>query len=72
MQRMRFFSAAEKTWLPIPVEHQLRAVNVQQGNETSVMEHYRRFLAFRKTASGLRQGPRSSSAVMAQVLRLLP
>ncbi|MCY1664676.1 beta-galactosidase BglA [Rhizobium sp. SL86] len=42
------FSTAEKTWLPIPVEHQLRAVNVQQGVETSVMEQYRRFLAFRR------------------------
>jgi alpha-glucosidase len=35
-------------WLPVPVEHILRAVSVQTGDENSVLEHYRRFLAFRK------------------------
>ena len=35
-------------WLPVPVEHILRAVSVQSGDENSVLEHYRRFLAFRK------------------------
>jgi alpha-glucosidase len=37
-----------KPWLPVPVEHILRAVSVQSGDENSVLEHYRRFLAFRK------------------------
>jgi alpha-glucosidase len=37
-----------KPWLPVPVEHILRAVSVQQGDENSVLEQYRRFLAFRK------------------------
>jgi alpha-glucosidase len=32
----------------VPVEHILRAVSVQSGDEHSVLEHYRRFLAFRK------------------------
>lgn len=50
------FSTADKTWLPIPVEHQLRAVNVQQGVETSVMEHYRRFLAFRREHPAFAKG----------------
>ncbi|HCL65222.1 MAG TPA: alpha-glucosidase [Rhizobium sp.] len=42
------FSTAEKTWLPIPVEHSIHAVNTQEGDPGSVLEHYRRFLAFRK------------------------
>ncbi|MDO1581053.1 alpha-glucosidase family protein [Rhizobium oryzicola] len=42
------FSTSEKTWLPIPVEHQLRAVSAQYGDPDSVLEHYRRFLAFRR------------------------
>lgn len=41
------FSTA-KPWLPVPVEHILRSVSVQTGDENSVLEHYRRFLAFRK------------------------
>jgi alpha-glucosidase len=40
--------STEKPWLPVPVEHILRAVSVQSGDENSVLEHYRRFLAFRK------------------------
>lgn len=63
------FSAAEKTWLPIPVEHQLRAVNVQQGNETSVMEHYRRFLAFRKQHPAFAKGEIEFLPVDGAVLR---
>ncbi|NGO63833.1 alpha-glucosidase [Rhizobium daejeonense] len=42
------FSTAEKTWLPIPVEHVIKAVDTQQGREDSVLEQYRRFLAFRR------------------------
>jgi alpha-glucosidase len=50
------FSTAEKTWLPIPVEHQLRAVGAQYGDPASVLEHYRRFLVFRKQHSALAKG----------------
>lgn len=50
------FSHGEKAWLPIPVEHQLRAVTVQQGVESSVMEHYRRFLAFRREHAAFAKG----------------
>jgi alpha-glucosidase len=42
------YSTAAKTWLPIPVEHVLRAVNTQEDKPESVLEHYRRFLAFRR------------------------
>lgn len=50
------FSTAEKTWLPIPVEHVLNAVSVQEGNPDSVLEQYRRFLAFRKQHEAFAKG----------------
>jgi alpha-glucosidase len=45
-----------KPWLPVPVEHILRAVSVQSGDENSVLEHYRRFLAFRKQHPAFAKG----------------
>jgi alpha-glucosidase len=50
------FSTAERTWLPIPVEHQLKAVSAQYGDPASVLEQYRRFLAFRKANPALSKG----------------
>jgi alpha-glucosidase len=50
------FSTAEKTWLPIPVEHQLKAVGAQYGDPASVLEQYRRFLAFRKAHPAFAKG----------------
>jgi alpha-glucosidase len=42
--------------LPVPVEHILRAVSVQLGDEASVLEHYRRFIAFRKLHPAFAKG----------------
>ncbi|THV16944.1 beta-galactosidase BglA [Rhizobium rhizophilum] len=50
------FSTAAKTWLPIPVEHTLRAVNTQFGKPESVLEYYRRFLAFRRQHPAFAKG----------------
>lgn len=50
------FSTAEKTWLPVPAGHLSRAVDQQAGAQGSVMEHYRTFLAFRKTQPALAKG----------------
>ncbi|MFC3162195.1 alpha-glucosidase family protein [Ciceribacter thiooxidans] len=50
------FSTAARTWLPIPVEHVLNAVSVQEGREDSVLEQYRRFLAFRRGHPALVKG----------------
>lgn len=50
------FSTAERTWLPIPVEHQLHAVSAQYGDPASVLEQYRRFLAFRKAHPAFAKG----------------
>ena len=47
---------AGKPWLPVPAGHLERAVEQQQDDPASVMEHYRRFLAFRKQHPALAKG----------------
>ncbi|MER8573167.1 alpha-glucosidase family protein [Mesorhizobium sp. M1338] len=49
------FSSA-KPWLPVPAKHLSQAVNVQQGDENSLLEHYRRFLTFRRAHPALAKG----------------
>jgi alpha-glucosidase len=49
------FSTA-KPWLPVPEAHLAMAVDTQQGDEKSLLEHYRRFLAFRRTNPVLAKG----------------
>ncbi|QPC89460.1 alpha-glucosidase family protein [Mesorhizobium sp. INR15] len=49
------FSSA-KPWLPVPGKHLSQAVNVQQGDDRSLLEHYRRFLAFRHNHPALAKG----------------
>jgi alpha-glucosidase len=49
------FSTA-KPWLPVPPEHVAMAVNVQKGDPNSLLEHYRRFLAFRRAHPALAKG----------------
>lgn len=50
------FSTAAKTWLPVPAEHLAGAVDRQEGRGGSLMETYRRLLAFRKAHPALRSG----------------
>ena len=57
-----------KPWLPVPVEHILRAVSVQQGDEHSVLEQYRRFLAFRKQHPAFAKGEIAFSEPQGDVL----
>jgi alpha-glucosidase len=49
------FSTA-KPWLPVPGKHLSQAVNVQQDDDSSLLEHYRRFLAFRRAHPALAKG----------------
>ena len=49
------FSTA-RPWLPVPAEHQRIAVDTQEGDEKSLIEHYRRFLAFRRANPALAKG----------------
>lgn len=50
------FSTANRTWLPVPAEHLLHAVDTQDKIDGSVLEFYRALLAFRKTHSALSKG----------------
>ncbi|MGX5664912.1 beta-galactosidase BglA [Rhizobium daejeonense] len=50
------FTTASKPWLPVPTEHAALAVDVQDGQQASVLEHYRAMLAFRKTHGALIDG----------------
>lgn len=45
-----------KPWLPIPDEHRLLAVDVQEADPTSVLHRTRTFLAWRQQQPALRQG----------------
>ena len=49
------FSTA-RPWLPVPPEHKARAVDRQQGQAGSMLEHYRRFLEFRRAHPALAKG----------------
>ncbi|MBX3570692.1 MAG: alpha glucosidase [Rhizobiaceae bacterium] len=43
-------------WLPVPAEHMAMAVDTQQGDPASVLEHYRRFLSFRAAHPAFAKG----------------
>ena len=45
-----------KPWLPIPEEHRFSAVSVEEENDTSLLNHYRALLAFRKLHPALQKG----------------
>ncbi len=49
------FSTA-KPWLPVPDEHLPMAVGAENGDDTSVLAHYRRCLAFRRNHKALKTG----------------
>ncbi|MEM6780656.1 MAG: alpha-amylase family glycosyl hydrolase [Pseudomonadota bacterium] len=50
------FSAAEKSWLPIYSPHLKKAMDQQDDNPNSVLNHFRRFLKWRKTQDVLKIG----------------
>ncbi len=45
-----------KPWLPVPLAHASQAVDVQQANTGSVLQHYKEVLAFRKQHPALQNG----------------
>ena len=49
------FSTA-KPWLPVSPEQKALAVDTQAGDEASLLEHYRRFLSFRRAHPALAKG----------------
>ncbi|ARM13393.1 MULTISPECIES: alpha-glucosidase [Rhizobium] len=50
------FTSAEKSWLPVPYEQAALSVDTQEGSDGSVLNHYRRTLAFRKSHPALIDG----------------
>jgi alpha-glucosidase len=48
--------STHKPWLPVSPDHVARAVNIQQGVESSVLTHYRHVLAFRKAHGAMLDG----------------
>ena len=45
-----------KPWLPIPEDHMFSAVTTAEQNVTSLLNHYRAILAFRKSHPAMRKG----------------
>ena len=45
-----------KPWLPVPLEHDALAADRQQADPDSLLEHYRRFIAFRRAHPALAGG----------------
>ena len=64
------FSTTE-TWLPISEQHRRLSVDQQSGKEESLLEHYRRFLAFRRGCMPLVKGSLEGINVMGNVLSYL-
>lgn len=50
------FSDSEETWLPVPDDHKIRAVNTQETDQHSVLNQTRDFIAWRKTKAVLQYG----------------
>ena len=46
----------EKPWLPVAETHRAKAVSLQEESEHSLLQHYRRLLAFRKQHPALVKG----------------
>ncbi|MCG5475111.1 MAG: alpha-glucosidase C-terminal domain-containing protein [Sinorhizobium fredii] len=55
-------------WLPVRDDHRVLAVNTQEGVAGSVLEHYRRTLAFRRAHTALLDGDMSFLATNQDVL----
>ncbi|MEY9780419.1 glycosidase [Sinorhizobium fredii] len=55
-------------WLPVRDDHRVLAVNAQEGVAGSVLEHYRRTLAFRRAHAALLDGDMSFLATNQDVL----
>jgi alpha-glucosidase len=53
------FTTAARSWLPVTAPHLARAVEAQAGDGTSLLNHYRRALAFRRAHGALVRGAMS-------------
>jgi len=58
-----------KPWLPVAVDQQAIAVNIQEADEQSSLANYRNLLAFRKNSPALIKGDIENLSVQGDVLR---
>ncbi|SEP86456.1 alpha-glucosidase [Devosia sp. YR412] len=65
------FSTANRTWLPVPAEHLLHAVDTQHNVDGSVLEFYRALLAFRRAHPALIKGDISLLEASGNVLAFI-
>ena len=63
------FSAATATWLPVKAAHRVLSVAAQDKVSDSILAHYRRALAFRRTHSTLRDGNMTEIQAEGDVIR---
>jgi alpha-glucosidase len=50
------FTTAPRAWLPVPADHMLKAPDVQEKQNDSLLHHYRATLGFRKQHPALVKG----------------
>lgn len=60
--------SASKPWLPIPDEHQQSGVDVQESQNDSALQHYRRVISMRTGSELLRQGNQAKLDATGDVL----
>jgi len=65
------FSTASRTWLPVPAEHLIHAVDTQHDIEGSVLEYYRAMLVFRQAHPALAKGSIELLPVEGEVLAFI-
>lgn len=62
------FSAAPRTWLPVPSEHLRKSVSTSEADPTALVHHYRRAISFRHAHGALMAGGQSKMLVDGDVL----
>ncbi len=50
------FSSGHKSWLPVPRQHKALSVEVQEADDGSLLNHYRRMIAFRNAHPAVIEG----------------
>jgi alpha-glucosidase len=60
--RLGGFTSADRAWLPVPAQHLSHSVAAQAGDAGSVLAHYRRALALRRSEPALIHGAMSLPA----------
>ncbi len=57
-----------KPWLPVPEEHRARSVATQEAQNDSILHHYRRVIAMRRSSPVLQRGEKQNLEAVGDVL----